>query len=89
MYELPRRCAERPHIDLERIVQAAVGENQESVGRKLLRNSDLDKMREGGLTSAFLVPMGNTEQGLSKTNPVGGELQDKPASKLLPRNLNA
>jgi hypothetical protein len=32
--------------------------------------------------------MGNTEQGLSKTNPVGGELQDEPASKLLPRNLN-
>jgi hypothetical protein len=29
MYKLPRRRAERPHIYLERIVQAAVGESQE------------------------------------------------------------
>lgn len=57
MYELPRRRAERPHIDLERIVQAAVEER----GGNLLRESDLlNERRE--LTSAFLVPVGNTEQ---------------------------
>jgi hypothetical protein len=62
MYELPRRRAERPHIDLERIVQAAVRKI-----KKLLRGSGLDVNERGGLTSAFLVPMGgNTKQGIFK-----------------------
>ena len=34
MYELPRCRAERPHIDLERIVQAVLWEEE---GKKLLR----------------------------------------------------
>lgn len=44
MYELPRCRAERPHIDLERIVQAAVRESQ-VIEKKLFRDSDPDKKK--------------------------------------------
>jgi hypothetical protein len=61
VHELPRGRAERPHVDLERVVKAT-----------MMRTSVVKggiKKKERGLTSAFLEPVGmerSEEQRVNK-----------------------
>ena len=54
--ELPRGRAKRPHVDAQRVVQAAEeGGGRQQVGRRQAAGGG--RQREGaGLTFAFLVP---------------------------------
>jgi hypothetical protein len=82
VHELPRRRAERPHVDLERVVQAAV-----AVGNIRLRTQTQKKGTQKGLTFAFLAPGGKMETDLRMANANGRSRRDAPASILLQQNL--